>query len=48
MKKFCEFLRRHAIKTIKFKRKKLNYEGQAVIFVNKNSKKTYLTDKKIS
>ena len=48
MKKFCEFSRRHAIKTIKFKRKKLNYEGQAVIFVNKNSKKTYLTDKKIS
>ena len=41
MKKFCEFLREHTIKTIKFIRKKLNYEGQAVIFVNKNSKKIF-------
>ena len=52
MKKFCEFLREHAMKIINFKKKKkiinkraagIIWNSQTVIFVNKNK---YLKDKK--
>ena len=45
MKKFCEFLREHAMKIVNFKKKKMklltkeqqeSYENDYVIFANKN------------